>query len=325
MDALPFVPLCEVGDRPNLMVDGAPLASSVLTLSHWPASPTPPALRHDLSAGSVFAWLRSRRSGRRWSPVEPAVVTTDHVDQDGLVSVLVASRPELAQDLEEELMALAAAGDFARGHSPNALRASFAVSGLAESWPRRPGADPALEGNLHREGLARIPDLLRHPGRWRADWEEEEGFLEDSRLEVASGTVVLEDEPAADLLVVACADRPWRPASQLGRRRPAPVHPVVVHNLSDRSRVLFSCPPRYELYFRYETWVRLGAPWRPRVDLSGLASRLSAAEPGGVRWAFNGTRATIARLQPEGAGASDLPPELVRRHVVAALSAAMET
>ena len=77
-----FVPVGEIVDRPNVISDGAALPSTVLTLSHWPASPTPAALAEDTSARIAFRYLDDVR---RWPAAE--AVSNDHFDQDGLVTV----------------------------------------------------------------------------------------------------------------------------------------------------------------------------------------------------------------------------------------------
>lgn len=52
-----FAAYHQLGDRPNLVVDGAPNQATVLTLSHWPSAGTPTALADDLSAQIVFRYL----------------------------------------------------------------------------------------------------------------------------------------------------------------------------------------------------------------------------------------------------------------------------
>lgn len=306
------------------MVDGAPVASSVLTLSHWPGTPTPEPLRRDLSAGIVFAWLRGGGRSGRWPRRpghRPEVVTTDHFDQDGLVGVFTVTEPERALSMESQLMAVAEAGDFARGTSRDALRASFALASLAESCRGGPGTNAALEGELHREALRLLPELLADPEPWRELWAEEGEFLDDTTAALAAGRARITEHEAADLAVVSAPHRDLRPASQLGRLRPALVHPVPIHNSTTCSRVLVSAPPYYELYFRYETWVRIvSARWRPRCDLTRAASELTELEPGSAVWTFNGTGATIARLNPADGAASDLPPDQVEKAVLRALS-----
>lgn len=306
-EGVPFLALSEVDGRPNVMADGAALASTVLTLSHWPGSPTPPELHHDLSAGIAFRYLRSRR---RWPAAE--AVTTDHFDQDGLVTVAVLSDPAAAVPREEALLAVAEAGDFVRGTSRRAARASFSLASLAEGLP---GGDPnpALSGALHREALRLLPELIERPESHRVLWEEEDAFLSASEAAVAAGRVTLSEVPALDLVVVEVAGGgAGARATQFSHRRPAAVHPMSVHNRSACSRVLVLAPPAYELYFRYETWVRLASRRPPqRVDLSELAAELTAAEPEGVSWAFTGAAAIVARLEP-GPGVSGLAPDRVR-------------
>ena len=315
--ALEFVPMDEVGDRPNVMADGAALSSTVLTLSHWPGSSTPPPLRHDLSAGMAFRYLRSRR---RWPQAE--AVTSDHFDQDGLVTVAALTAPGAALADEDTLLAVAEAGDFVRGRDRRAARVSFALASLAERWERSDGRNPALAGGLHREALALLPDLVAGTDRYVEMWKEEDDFLGASEDAVQSGSVSLSDVPEVDLLVVSVEGAAPAPgsAAQFSRRRPAPVHPMAVHNRSDRTRVLVAAPPYYELYFRYETWVQLVSRRAPaRVDLTDLAGELTALEPAGHGWTFTGAGATVARLGPAD-GASDLSPEVVRRLVTGALA-----
>lgn len=307
----------EVGDRPNVMADGAALSSTVLTLSHWPGSSTPATLRHDLSAGMAFRYLRSRR---RWP--EAGAVTSDHFDQDGLVTVAALTAPEAALEEEDALLAVAEAGDFVRGGDRRAARVSFALASLAERWDRTGDRNPAMGGGLHREALALLPDLLARPDRYADMWKEEDDFLGASEDAVGSGAVGLSDVPEVDLVVVSVPGAGPGPgaAAQFSLRRTAPVHPMAVHNRSDRTRVLVEAPPYYELYFRYETWVQLVSRRAPaRVDLTDLAGELTALEPAGRRWTFTGAGATVARLGPAD-GASDLSPGAVRRLVTDALA-----
>jgi len=278
------------------MADGAALASTTLTLSHWPGSDTPEPLRHDLSAGIAFRYVRSRR---RWPAAE--AVTLDHFDQDGLVSVFVITDPLGASAMEARLMDVAAAGDFDVYTDRNSARVAFALAGMA---PGR-GSDPA---DAYQSALEQLPALASDPGAYRALWEAEDDRLGASEAAVSAGRIRIQEDRALDLAVVEAG---------AGIR----VHPMSVHNRTMCTRVLLLAPPRFAVYFRYETWVRLvSRRTAPRVDLGRLASALSAAEPAGRGWRFNGVRATVARLEPEG-GKSDLAPELVRRATEEALRA----
>jgi len=299
------------------MADGAPLASTVLCLSHWPVSPTPPALAHDLSAGSAFRYLRSRR---RWPPAE--CVTTDHYDQDGLVTAFALSRPAEALAREDRLVAVAAAGDFAVAPSPAPARVAFALASLGQQGDGA-GASP-LDGSIHLRALEVLAEWVDEPERCRTRWEEEEAFVDGSEAALSSGRLALAERPELDLAVLSSsgADWPWRQHWEFTHRAEGPVHPVALHRRTERSRVICLTPPRYELRFRYEGWVRLASRRvAPRLDLEPLADELTSLEPGPIRWAFNGASALVARLGPVGGG-SDLGPQAVLDAVTRALGTA---
>ncbi|MBX9693546.1 MAG: hypothetical protein K2Z81_14250, partial [Cyanobacteria bacterium] len=58
---------------------------------------------------------------------------------------------------------------------------------------------------------------------------------------------------------------------------------------------------RYELYFRYETWVNfVSRKLPPRVDLKPFAEALNQKEGRGAKWRFNGVDAIISRLSMTG-------------------------
>ena len=78
-------------DVPNVVVDGSPNESTVLNLSHWPGVPAPNGLARDLSAEMAFAYLDT-------PPEHPAaeIVTNNHFDQDGLISIFALTDPAAA-------------------------------------------------------------------------------------------------------------------------------------------------------------------------------------------------------------------------------------
>jgi hypothetical protein len=301
---LPYVPLDEAAGVPNIMADGAPIPSTVLSLSHWPASPTPPPLDHDLSAGIALRYLRS---SKRWPE---AAVTADHFDADGLVTMLLLTEPEWA-DRDVELLRVAEAGDFVRATTRDAARVAWAIEDLAAGWEGRGHRNPALAGDLHRAGLELLRGMMEHPTAFRSRWEEQDAQLNAAEAALVRGAVELSEVAPLDLAVVEL------------REQGAPWHRMAVHNRTDRMRVLVLEPPHYQLYLRYETWVRLARRRRPplRPDLSALASRLTALEPAGVGWRFDGAASIAPRLAPYGGG-SDLPPDVVRAAVTAGLAAA---
>jgi len=114
---LRFVGYHRLADTPNVVVDGSPTASTVLTLSHWPGSPTPEHLLDDLSAQIAFRAL-----------AEPSLfdgigaVSNNHFDQDGLTSAFALVSPDEAMERREQLIDIASAGDFATFTERSSMR-----------------------------------------------------------------------------------------------------------------------------------------------------------------------------------------------------------
>lgn len=320
----------DVGDRPHIVVDGAATPSSVLTLSHWPHTSSPPRWAHDTSTGIVFNFLASR--ARWWYRAGPEagamVCTSDHFDQDGLAGLFALCHPDQAWGQRARLEDVARAGDFATYLDRDAARISFAVAAMAD--PERSALPPAClvpdrdgwAGCLYPEMLGRLPEILSRVEAFRSMWGEEDAALELSEKDLAAGRITMEEDPRLDLVVVRLPDdAPDRRATRFAGRAHGPVHPAAVHRASPALRVLLMGAGRYELSFRYESWVRL-APRRglPRVDLAPAVIELNAAEAGGARWSFNGAAALVARLtvSPQSSLSPDQVLGCIRRHLATA-------
>lgn len=309
--ALRYEPYFALGGRPHVLVDGAPASGTVLTLSHWPGTPTPGSLRADLSVESALAWWAS--------PGHPAaadVATTDHLDQDGLAGLWALVSPEEAAQRRARLIEVARAGDFTTFADRGGARASFALAQLAD--PERsslPSATLADQGALTTELLGRMGEILDRPARDL--WVEEEMALVASEADIASGRISLEDVPAVDLAVVSLPPgAPSRLTTQFMVRREAACHPAAVHNLTGATRVLYFREAHFELEVRYESWVRLvSRSVAPRVDLAPLAAALQAEEPqSAARWSADPVSSLVQRLT--GPETSSLSPARVRRLVI---------
>ena len=279
-----FVPFHELRG-PNIIADGPANEHTVLTLSHWPTAATPLPLRDDLSAQIVFRYLDAPD---RWPSAD--VVSNNHFDEDGLVSVFALVNPALALSRRAFLVDVAWTGDFQEFRSREAARVSFTINAFAQPESCPLGAAlfkqpyPETCGALYTEGLARLPELMARPERYRALWEKD-----DAELAADLGRVRLEEFPALDLAVVR------------GR-----FHPSAIYTATHMNRIVRIDGARFELQYRYESWVRyISRPIRPRVDLAPLAARLNELEPG---WEFDGVDHPSARLHRDGD--SRLSPDL---------------
>jgi hypothetical protein len=297
---------------PSVVVDGSAHPDTLLTLSHWPNSPTPEVLRDDLSAQIAFHYLDHPELH-----VAADVVSNNHFDQDGLMSVYALVDPDAARARRDRVIDVARAGDFGTYHERDAVRIAWTIAMVETELD---GQDP------YPVLLDRVPELLDHPDRFRTYWADEDAHLEASENAIAAGVVRIEELVDLDLAVVTVPDD-WtiRPVHRFTITGAQAVHPTAVNNATDRFRVLYVRANHYELQYRYETWVRYETRRPPgRIDLTPLAEELSAREPGDARWVFDGVGAIAPALHLVGAdpdAPSAIPPEQFRAQVIDALRA----
>ena len=189
--ALRFLPYEASRTVPNIVVDGSANDATVVTLSHWPGAPTPPDLLRDLSAEIAFAYL-----GEPCDHPPADVVTNNHFDQDGLVSIFTLVEPERALAHRELLIDLAAAGDFATYRDRRAARASMVLSRLAEQQPTDMSYD-AFTAQLYTGLLPRVVDLVTDVDAHRDLWAEEDEQLTASEAAIAGGASPSSNDPTS--------------------------------------------------------------------------------------------------------------------------------
>lgn len=280
--ALRFVPYHHLGDTPNVVVDGSPTASTRLTLSHWPGSPTPPELLDDLSAQIAFHALDTLGALDGIG-----AVSNNHFDQDGLASVHVLVAPDEALARRARIIDVASAGDFATFTDRDSMRIAMAIAAHDDPARSPLGPDTFRGGYedqcaaLYEAMIPRFAELLDHPERFRDLWADEDAHLTESLDAIDAGVVRLEEVPELDLAVCVVPDD-WaaRTASRFTMSASAALHPAAVPNRTTCMRVLTSHGGHHRLECRYETWVMYRSrPVTPRPDLRPLAALLAHDDP----------------------------------------------
>ncbi|HVH28279.1 MAG TPA: DUF6687 family protein [Vicinamibacterales bacterium] len=295
-----FLPYAETTSVPNVIVDGARNAGTVLTLSHWPKSGTPAALKADTSTEIVFNYLDRPRLR-----VNADVVSNNHFDEDGLVGIFALLQPAVAARHRELLVDVAQAGDFGIFRTRQAARIAFTLSAYSDaSTSPLPRAlfelpYPKLTAELYIRLLEVLPALATRLDDYRSLWEGEDAKLTTTEELIEQGQIAIDEQPDLDLAIV-------RMPSALS------YHPFALHTRTHCSRLLVVQGTRVELQYRYEGWVQMASKRPlPRVDLEGLATELNLEETGGGRWVFDGVDQITPRLFWQGTSASSFPPEAI--------------
>lgn len=302
----------ELRDIPHVVVDGSAQPGTELVLSHWPGMPTPDELRADLSAEIAFRYLDHPEL-----QVDAEFVTNNHCDQDGLVSVFALVDPVAANARRDRLIDIARAGDFGRYHDRDAARGAIAIATLSER----------IDGDAYPELLARLPELVDDPERYRAEWAEEDEHVAATERAITDGTITIAEDPDLDLAVVRVPDS-WRRRAvhRFTRSEEGAAHPWAVHNATGRFVVVTVGAGPPELRYRYETWVHyVSCRPRPRVDLADLAGALTADDGGAGRWVFDGVDSLSPALHHVGGSTTTVTDDEFVARVTDTLRAAAST
>ena len=321
-----FAPYASARSLPNIVVDGPPLPSTLLTLSHWPNNQSPLALRRDTSTATAFAYLDATELH-----MDVPWVTNNHFDEDGLFSMYALADPERALADRGLLTAGSFAGDFGVVTNRDGARLCFAIEALADPdispLPAEIFDEPDRVSALYTALLESLPALLRdyHHGwpRFGDLWALQDEHLETSRALLADGIVTLVEAPALDLVVVRIpAYLRRRTARRYLADELAAVHPFAINSATGCSRILRVQGDHYEFEYRYESWVQLATRRVPlRVRLDGLAVRLDELEKS-AGWVAEDPAGTAPRLHRPDGSPSTIPLDTFLLELEGALTSA---
>lgn len=318
---------------PLLSVDGT--VDGALHLSHWEGNTTPEELRADTSteiALNFVAW-----PGRvEWARgVE--IVTNNHFDADGVLSVWSVMNGERAPGLRDELVSAAEAGDFSEFPNENAVRVSILLQGGDNPFvpgvnsplvERLAGGERVDERRAYELVLPEVERVLTRTDEYEPLWREGWAWIERTLESFASGRSRVAEEEGARLSVVTLERDLYGPEGFDPARHGAP-YTALAHNT--RGEVILVATPyadgwAYRIDYAYHSWAETYT--RPRVarrNLSGLVGRLNMLERGRGVWKADRSELTSAVkfFDRDGApAASRLEPDEVAAELRAALAGA---
>jgi hypothetical protein len=123
---------------PKLSVDGT--VSNSIHFSHWQGNQTPAELKADTSTEIAINLVTSPNIDHFTKGVD--LVTNNHFDTDGMLSVWTVMNGERAAEYRNVLIAAAEAGDFSEYSSAHGVRISLAIQGLDQTIPTDDSGSP---------------------------------------------------------------------------------------------------------------------------------------------------------------------------------------
>jgi len=306
----------ELDPAVTLVVDG--VAGEALNLSHWPGNRTPERYRADTTTEMA---LRLAADPERDDFLEPVrIVSNNHFDTDGLLSVWAVMNPEEALRHRRFLVDAARAGDFGTFTSPDAVKFDLMVTAFENSQKSPIAALLLRHGEeersrlVYEELLGRLPELFYQTDSHRRLWEDEFESIVHSFQRLRDGGARIREYPSSSLSVLETEEE----LEKMARFDSCQFHRILTATRDGRGF-------RFQLEHHIFSWFDTVTPPKgARLDFTPLATRLNTLEPNReYRWTYTGNQDLAARLfLPDGDGdpaVSGLPLERVESLVSEAL------
>jgi hypothetical protein len=325
-------------DEPKLSVDGT--VPNSLHFSHWQGNETPVSVKADTSTEIALNLVSSPRVDELTQGIE--LVTNNHFDTDGVLSVWTVLTGARAADLREELIAAAENGDFSEYTTENAVRANIVIQGSEQPDPNEQTISPLAgylageavtdEARAYRLVLPEVERLLTRTGDYEPLWRDGWQRIADALESFARGASVVEEQGDVSLSVVTLAPALFGAAGFDGARHAAPYTAITRH--AKGSLYLIAIPMSdgwaYRIDYPYYSWAEtVVRPLIERRDFAPLVAQLDRMEEHRTgRWKLDGSELTSAVKFVDQGGrlsASSLAPDEVAREVRARLLLETET
>ena len=289
---------------PKLSVDGT--VSNSIHFSHWEGNETPAQLKADTSTEIALNLVAAPNRNALTRGIE--LVTNNHFDTDGVLSVWTVLTGERALELREKLIPAAEAGDFSEFTNEAAVRASIAIQGSDQPTPGDESGSP-LACQLAGEKVdddARAYDLVlpeverlltktdEYEPLWRSAWEKIAAAMESFER----GGSKVQEFADVGLSLITLAPDVFSPSGFNPTHHAAPY--TAISRYARGQLFLITTPLKsgwaYRLDYPYYSWAETIV--RPRIqrrDLSPLLAELNQLEPEGEGvWKLDNSEMTSA-------------------------------
>ena len=272
---------------PKLSVDGT--VENSIHFSHWQGNETPAEVKADTSTEIALNVVASPNKDALTHGIE--LVTNNHFDTDGVLSVWTMLNGERALRLRDKLIPAAEAGDFSEFTNETAIRASIAIQGsdqpitaddagspLARQLACGPVTDDARAYELV---LPEVERLLTHTDQyedlWSGPWQQIAASIESFER----GTSAVKEFGDANVSLITVARDVFGPSGFDPARHAAPF--TAISRYAKGQLFVIAIPYHegwaYRIDYPYYSWAEtIVRPHIERRNLAALISRLNQLE-----------------------------------------------
>ena len=272
-------------NTPKLSVDGT--VPNSIHFSHWEGNETPAELRADTSTEIALNLVNSPNKAALTRGIE--LVTNNHFDTDGVLSVWTVLTGERALQYRDLLIAAAEAGDFSEHSSDDGVRASIAIQGAEQSSPNNDDGSPLAQFLAGREMATRqvdndalayellLPEVERlltnvdaYEPLWRDGWKQVADALESFE----TGKSQVKEYADSRISLVTLAPDIFNGSGFSPTRHSAPF--TAISKFARGKLFVIAIPARdgwfYRFDYPYYSWAETVV--RPRIARRDLSSAL---------------------------------------------------
>jgi hypothetical protein len=269
---------------PKLSVDGT--VDNAIHFSHWKGNQTPASVKADTSTEIALNLAAAPNRAELTGGID--LVTNNHFDTDGVLSVWTMLNGERALELRDQLIAAAEAGDFSEMSTQEGVRASIVIQGsdslteVGSPLARQlAGSEVTDDAHAYELVLPLVERVLTRTNDYASLWVDPWNRIATALESFAKGRSRVEEDHEAKLSLVTLAPDIFSSVGFKPTRHCAPFTAISHHA---RGEVLLIATPldggwAYRIDYPYYSWAEtIVRPKIERRDFSSLIARLNEAE-----------------------------------------------
>lgn len=271
---------------PKLSIDGT--VDNAIHFSHWKGNQTPQSVKADTSTEIALNLVAAPNREELTGGID--LVTNNHFDTDGVLSVWTVLTGERALELRDKLIAAAEAGDFSEMSTQAGVRASIVIQGsespidedagspLARQLAGEPVDDDARAYELV---LPHVERVLTHTNDYASLWVDPWNRIAAALDSFAKGRSRVDEDDEAKISLVTLAPDIFSSRGFKPTRHSAPFTAISHHA---RGEVFLIATPldggwAYRIDYPYYSWAEtIVRPPIERRDFSSFTNRLNELE-----------------------------------------------
>ncbi|CAN5853984.1 hypothetical protein BH18ACI4_BH18ACI4_08160 [soil metagenome] len=272
---------------PKLSVDGT--VSNSIHFSHWEGNRTPDEVKADTSTEIAFNLVASPNKQKLTQGIE--LVTNNHFDTDGVLSVWTVLNGERALDLRQQLIPAAEAGDFSEFSTENGVRASIVIQGSDQASPNNETGSPLAaylagkevsdDAEAYELVLPEVERVLRNISEYESLWRGGWAAIASAIESFEKGQSTVEEYQDALLSLITLAPEVFSASGFNPTRHAAPY--TAISRYARGQVFLIATPFRdgwtYRIDYPYYSWAEtVVRPGVVRHDFGAMIAQLNQIE-----------------------------------------------